>query len=154
MGPLSLAFLCLAGLAWGLMPVDPTRFRSRYGEALVAFAGPAVNLLLGTLALSALAIWAGGGLAEDGTPTRNAQQFLLILGQLNLVLFLLNLLPLPPLDGSAVLGSFVPRFREFSANPDNQPIFLGGLLLVFFFAGRLFDVARRASEAYLSFWAA
>src|SRR5690349_8111017 len=35
----------LFGFTWGLMPISPWRLRGRHGEALVAFAGPACNLL-------------------------------------------------------------------------------------------------------------
>ena len=45
MGPISLAMLAIVGISWGAMPVDPTRLRGRYAEALVALAGPAVNLV-------------------------------------------------------------------------------------------------------------
>ena len=34
MPPISIALLLLVGIAWGLMPVNPGRFRSRWGEAM------------------------------------------------------------------------------------------------------------------------
>ena len=39
MGGFSLFLLVMAGIAFGQMPVNPGRFRSRYGNALVAAAG-------------------------------------------------------------------------------------------------------------------
>ena len=50
MPPISWGLLLLVGIAYGLMPVNPSRFRSKHGDALVAFAGPAVNLILAALA--------------------------------------------------------------------------------------------------------
>src|SRR5437763_14219429 len=55
--PVSLICLLLAGIAWGLMPVDPRRMRGRYAESFVALAGPAANVLLAVAALASLGIW-------------------------------------------------------------------------------------------------
>ncbi len=54
MGPFSLAALFFLGIAWGAMPVNPSRLRGKYGEALVALAGPVTNLLLAFLGLTGL----------------------------------------------------------------------------------------------------
>ena len=57
MGQQSLIILLLTGMCWGLCPVNPRKFRHRYGDALVAFAGPFANLLLMILfALSSLVL--------------------------------------------------------------------------------------------------
>ena len=42
MGWLSLGVFALIGIAWGAMPVNPSRFRGRHGDALVTAAGPAM----------------------------------------------------------------------------------------------------------------
>src|SRR4051794_8117784 len=49
MGVFSVLCLLTAGIAWGSMPVDPTRLRGRYADALVAAAGPASNVVLALL---------------------------------------------------------------------------------------------------------
>src|SRR5262245_41654647 len=55
MGPFSLIVFVLTGIAWGTMPVDPTRFRmGRHGDALVSLAGPAVNLGLAVVCFVSL----------------------------------------------------------------------------------------------------
>lgn len=150
MGGFSLVLLFLVGIAFGAMPVNPHAFRGRYGRALVSFAGPLVNLILAFLSLTALALWLRiGGAASPGIAA-NAQDFLWLLGSLNLVLCLFNLLPIPPLDGSTVLADFSGGFRRFISNPNNQPFLMGGFILVFLFAGELFDFARDAAGAYLS----
>ena len=46
MGGMSLVAFALIGIAWGAMPINPARLRGRYAEALVALAGPAMNLVL------------------------------------------------------------------------------------------------------------
>ena len=57
MGPFSIVILLVVGIAWGLMPIDPTRLRGKYAEAIVAVAGPLTNLILAAIALTALGIW-------------------------------------------------------------------------------------------------
>ena len=52
MGWISLVMLLVAGIAWGAVPVDPVRLRSRHswGPLATALAGPAANLLLAVVA--------------------------------------------------------------------------------------------------------
>lgn len=136
MGGLGLGLLFFVGLAFGAMPVNPSRFRSKYGDALVSFAGPAVNILLAILALAALGLWTMlAGFAQDGA-AHNFQNFLWMMGYLNVALAVLNMLPIMPLDGGSVLGNLWPAFGRFGRNPNNQPIFLGALLLVIITAGK------------------
>ncbi|HYE03552.1 MAG TPA: site-2 protease family protein, partial [Phycisphaerales bacterium] len=111
MGPVSLLVFALAGIAWGAMPVDPSRIRGRHGEALMAFAGPAMNLLLALIfaALAALLV----ALADRGVIPPLARSELAGHGwaffslgvMLNLALAIFNLAPVAPLDGSRVLSS-------------------------------------------------
>lgn len=115
MGPVSLAVVFIMGIGWGQMPVDPTRMRGRYAHANVALAGPAMNLLLAFLALTALNVWINH--LAVGAPRTNAidngQLFLTIFGFYNIGLALFNLAPVPPLDGSTVLAEFNTGYRNF-----------------------------------------
>ena len=51
-----------------------------------------------------------GGIADEG-PAHNGQYLLRIFGVTNIALGIFNLIPVPPLDGSTVLGNFVPAYR-------------------------------------------
>jgi Zn-dependent protease len=138
MGPLSLVLLFVIGMAWGQMPVTPSRFRSRHGDAIVSIAGPAVNLVLAFLGLTLLGLWARFG--ADTIPA-NVFTFLWVFGTANLVLFLLNLIPVPPLDGSHVLASFSPPFRRLMVDPNNRGLFFVAFIGIFLAAQYLFDAA-------------
>jgi Zn-dependent protease len=149
MGPMGLGLLCLAGIAFGVMPVDPRRFRSRYGDAIVAAAGPLVNGVLGIVSLTILALLHKQGI----DPRVGGVNPLGIMGLLNIVLFLFNLIPVAPLDGSVVVGNFVPAYRAFIHNPANSGYTWIAFGVVFLLAGRLFRMGADVASAYLS-WVA
>jgi Zn-dependent protease len=89
----------LAGVPFGWakpVPVDPRNFRRpKEGMALVAVAGPAMNFVL---ALVALAILRHAEL--DG----RAYSVVALAYLVNVILGLFNLIPVPPLDGSRIVG--------------------------------------------------
>lgn len=100
--------LVLVGLGWANpVPVNPRNFRNPKSDmVLVALAGPAVNLALaGAFALLfhvLLPALAGGPFWLP------AARVTLEGAYLNALLFVFNLIPIPPLDGSKVLGRFLP----------------------------------------------
>ena len=127
----------LIGLYYGGMlfgwakptPVTARNFKNyKRDDILVALAGPASNLLSATVALILLVILkhviVGGGIAivtamalahrMPGVSTENLPQlfpialFLYYVILLNLLLFVFNLIPVPPLDGSHILRHFLP----------------------------------------------
>ena len=131
MGPFSMIALLLAGIAWGSMPVDPTRLRGRFAEAWVAFAGPLSNMLLALVSLTALGLWFRyGGILERGTPAGNLQFLLSVFGVFNIALALFNLIPVPPLDGSRILENFSDGYRRISEHLTST----GASMLVFIVA--------------------
>lgn len=149
MGQTSLIVFAIVGIAWGAMPVNPSRFRSRYGDAIVSLAGPAMNIGLAVLSMLLLVVWIGvGGGYWTGRPIGepifgNLQTFFFVGVWLNLVLAGFNLLPIPPLDGYRILSDLSPRYRALFAGPNGPMIGLGLFIAVFFFAGpRLFDSAK------------
>ncbi len=146
MGPMGLGLLCVAGIAFGVMPVNPSRFRDRYGDAFVAAAGPLVNGALAILSLTTLAM-----LIKQGIDPRVAGvNPLWIMGLLNIVLFLFNLIPIAPLDGSVVVGSFIPAYRDFIRSPANRKYVWIAFGVVFMLAGRLFRLGADVANAYVN----
>ena len=153
MGGFSLLMLALVGMAFGAMPVNPGNFRSRYGDALVSAAGPAMNFLLALVALTALAVWVKiSGSAIEG-PSKNGQFFLQIFGTTNIALGIFNLLPVPPLDGSTVLGNFVPAYRRWRDSLGNPTWMLFIVIMILWNAPpqyNPFGIADNVMDAYLS----
>lgn len=127
MGPMALLVFVVMGITWGAMPVNPARFRhGRWGDFVVALAGPAMNVALALGALVALAV-VDTSMAETTNFEVNLRLFLFVGGWLNLVLAAFNLLPIPPLDGSTILGSLSPRIAHFYQQPQAQ---LMGLMVL------------------------
>jgi Zn-dependent protease len=119
------------------VPINPANFRRGVnmstGDTLVSVAGPLSNLALALVSgvvLGALARFAPQTIAP-GTAWRVLLQLLI---QANVGLAVFNLLPLPPLDGSHVVGNVLPlRFRgTWEQFQRVGPI----LLLVALFLGR------------------
>lgn len=109
MGVESMIFLCFAGIAWGQMPVTPAKFRSaRWGNILVSAAGPFCNLALSGLSIVLLAIAVH---SKAMSP-----EFFYLAAHVNLMLFFINLLPVPPLDGFHVFSEFFPLFKLLENN--------------------------------------
>jgi Zn-dependent protease len=116
MGWISLALIAVVGIGWGRTPVTPSMFRHRrWGSVLVAGAGPAVNLFLVALGAMLLVMVLGPDAVLNASLKQVRQlalaspvgAFWLMTLQFNLLLFLFNLIPIPPLDGFSVAeGTF------------------------------------------------
>ena len=103
-----LLMMLVAGFGWAKpVPVNPNYFKKpRQGMALTALAGPVSNLLLALLLLiPARLIYS---YAHYSVFNQAALDFLTSTAVLSIGLGLFNLLPIPPLDGSKVLFSFLP----------------------------------------------
>lgn len=85
------------------VPFNPYRVRyGEYGAALVALAGPCTNLLLAGLAALLLRM----GAADFGVL---AAQILTLFTEVNILFFVFNMIPFPPLDGSRLLYAVAPE---------------------------------------------
>ena len=118
--PLISFFLAGYMIGWGSAPYDP-RWEQQHPRraALMACAGPAANFLLAFVAIIAMKILIGSGLASggvgsfSGSPGAGAMDallfFLNLVFLLNLLLGCFNLIPVAPLDGHTAIGIFLPE---------------------------------------------
>ena len=107
----------LIGFGWAKpTPVNPLNLEGgRRGEALVAAAGPVSNFVLAAAAALPLRfILANPSVVDlDSLPVQVLVYFI----QINLLLMIFNLIPIPPLDGSKVLFAFLDRRTEYQVRP-------------------------------------
>jgi Zn-dependent protease len=125
MGPISLLMFAIIGICWGLMPVDPSRFRDgRLGRAKVAAAGPAMNFGLAFISAVLMGVVVAIGSRAGGMPSGglldNLATFFFVGGFLNIALALFNLIPAPPLDGSNILAGLSWRAWQLYQHPNAQ----------------------------------
>ncbi len=114
--PLGTAMFVITYLGGGFIfgwakpvPISPYYFRNRRrGMQLVGAAGPLTNFILAAVFWAILTLLASA-LNQPGS-VRFAVFYILFLAlQVNVVLGVFNLIPIPPLDGSRILGGFLPR---------------------------------------------
>jgi Zn-dependent protease len=151
----------LIGLVYGGMlfgwakptPVTPRNFKNyKRDDILVTLAGPASNILSATVALILLVVLkhaiAGGlvavvtamalaqhypGVSTENLPTLFPIALLLYyIIFINLVLFVFNLIPVPPLDGSHILRHFLP----YNALQVYDRIGMFGMFIIMILGGR------------------
>ncbi|CAM2363253.1 site-2 protease family protein [Listeria seeligeri] len=110
-----LLLILIAGFGWA-KPTPVNRFKlkkRRLGSVLVSLAGPISNLLLAIIGVGIYSILLNTSYEYGSViPT-----FLMVFVNLNIVLFVFNLIPLPPLDGYQVLIEFLPLSARAKLEP-------------------------------------
>ena len=116
--PVGALFILLLGFGWA-KPVPVNRYNlkhPRLGGVLVSIAGPLSNLLLAFIAVFGYLLTLKLGVITQ-IPMFFIDLFYVFLN-LNIVLFIFNLLPIPPLDGYRIIEDLVPtririKMQEF-----------------------------------------
>ncbi len=119
-GTLALIFF---RFGWGKpVPVNPRNFKNpAVGNLLVALAGPATNILI------ALVL---GGITFLLPPNSLLTLVISTVVYINILLAFFNLLPIPPLDGSKILGLFLSEESAYELERIGPMILLVFILLV------------------------
>ena len=102
--PIGLLLLLFAGFGWARpVAINPSNFRNiKSGIKIVAFAGPGSNFFVAFMAILFTAVLGKVGVLSVGVFT-----FLMWLKVYNVWFALFNLIPIPPLDGSKLLASYL-----------------------------------------------
>ena len=130
--PMGSLMILFVGFGWAKpVPVNPHAFRNpRTDMMLVASAGPAANLILAFIGGMLFRIALAGGMQHGSFGT-----MLYIFIQINIMLAMFNLIPLPPLDGSQIFnGIMIRRNPELVYKLQRYgPQILFGLILIGYF---------------------
>ncbi|MFQ5419771.1 MAG: site-2 protease family protein [Anaerolineae bacterium] len=124
----------IIGFGWATTPVNPSYLRGnpRKSYAIVSLAGPIANLLMaGLFSLPILLGFVEITLPGEILPS--VYSFLVFGVYYNLLLFALNMIPIPPLDGFSILMGVLPAELAYQLQPlrqYSQILFLGVFFLL------------------------
>ena len=126
--PLGALFFLIAGFGWGKpVPVNAYALRpGRVGLTVVALAGPAANFIVAAVVALIFRLLALAGLLADPFPSQVIQ----LIVYFNVALGLLNLIPIPPLDGYNIVLPLLPPRQAFVVQRYAQYGFVALLLLL------------------------
>jgi Zn-dependent protease len=126
-------------LGWAKPVLVNTRSfrRPQLDMAIVAAAGPATNLVL---ALGCVAWLIHGDIG--GT----LREVVIRAFEVNVVLGIFNLIPIPPLDGSRILGAVMPRALHVRWSQLDQVGMLALFAVIFLFNDRFWEVFSRVLD--------
>jgi Zn-dependent protease len=122
-----LAIVSSSGFFFGWarpVPINPVQFtrrlRMKTGVLLTAAAGPASNILFAFVIGFLLNLMISAGFSS-----RPVLELMIVTLQINVVLAIFNLLPVPPLDGSRVLVGLLPdRLSAYVEYLERNPMFV------------------------------
>ncbi|MDQ0111726.1 site-2 protease family protein [Paenibacillus harenae] len=127
--------LLIAGFGWAKpVPVRASRFKHpRLMGIVVSAVGPLSNLIIGALGILLLLVLHETGLMYAGSRgvEMALERFFNYLISINILLFVFNLIPLPPLDGYRILTDLMPLRIRFKMEQNVQWGMFVFLLIVF-----------------------
>jgi len=125
--PIGLLFIVIFQIGWAKpVMVNPNNLRNpKKDMAIISMAGPLTNILLSILFFVLYLL-----LSYNPSIPEFAIRFIHSSLIINLVLAIFNLLPIPPLDGSKVLGSLLPDDLYYKVVMYNPRIGMGILIVL------------------------
>jgi Zn-dependent protease len=125
------------------VPVNFARLKyEEFGMALVGIAGPLTNLLLAIVF---------AGILKLVEPSGVLLKFILANISINVGLFVFNMIPFPPLDGSRVLYAFVPEFIQRGMEKIERMGFMAIVLFMFIAFPFISPLLLSVNQAILNF---
>jgi Zn-dependent protease len=104
-------------IGWGKpTPVNPRKWTNyTWGNVMVSIAGVLANLILLIIGIVAAKVMMSQGFGILDFFGRSTNPLAILVGymmMLNMSLFVFNLLPFPPLDGSKIMATFLPESAQ------------------------------------------
>lgn len=136
------------------VPYNPYNLRNqKWGEALVAGAGPMTNIVIALFFGLIVRLGAGFGFV-----TPSFVEIASVVVFINVLLAVINMIPIPPLDGSKVFASILPlraalAYGRLRAVLEHNIFFAFGLILlfIFIFGGVFFQFISFLSRLIIGF---
>ncbi|MDR2767768.1 MAG: site-2 protease family protein [Treponema sp.] len=154
--PVGLLFIIIAGFGWAKPVQYNPRALSKPGrdKIIIAAAGPFSNLVLGALFILGIKLFAA---LFRGSPEflRFAVTVLYSWGATNIGLFVFNMLPLPPLDGSHIFLGFINLGEETEARimRVGSMVFFAVILIAGFTGVNILPVGKLVNAIIRLLWA-
>lgn len=113
-------------LPGGAVLIETHRLRNRFRDSLVSFAGPLINVLAAAGLLTFISLAGPDAIFGLDEPRAEFWAALTLMAYLQVATAILNLLPIPGLDGFGVIGPYLPE----SARALARSILPFGMLIV------------------------
>lgn len=139
--------ILLIGIGWGKpVQINERNFKNpRLGSAITSLAGPMTNLAIAVI--FSIPVLLGAVPADSATYI-----LFFVIVRVNILLMILNLIPIPPLDGSKVLYYFLPRSVDVVKLEMYGPMILLALIFFSFLSptGGIFNIIFSISQPILN----
>lgn len=131
LNPIGTVMIFLFGIGYANpVPINPRNFKNeKGGMALTAFAGPLANILMGFVSVWGYFILAK--FAGNSAVGSAIAYFFLYSAQINVMLAVFNLFPIPPLDGSKILAAVLPDKIYYKYMMYERYIMIALMILLF-----------------------
>lgn len=131
LNPIGTVMIFLFGIGYANpVPINPNNFKNpKQGMALTALAGPCSNLFLGFI--SVWGFYIVNYFVHDSSFGSAVAYFFIYAAQINVMLAVFNLFPIPPLDGSKVIASVLPDKAYYKYMMYERYIMIGLMILLF-----------------------
>lgn len=122
------------GIGWAKpVPIHPGYYKNwKRGTRLTSLAGPVSNFLMAIIAYAAISICDWGLLYHNVQVLGYVANFFYYFLMINIGLGCFNLIPVPPLDGSKIFGSFLPDHMYHKLLSYENYIGMAFLLIILF----------------------
>jgi len=123
---LGLLFILIVGVGWAKpVPYNPRNVKDQNGEIKIALSGVFANLLLALILGAVIRVATAYGITIDSSPILS---FIATIVFVNLALVAFNIIPIPPLDGSRVIESYL-SFESRLKFEQIGPMILVGIIV-------------------------